>query len=157
MDNHKPKTSEGPQIYGRGEVYDARLVPEDKLVARGSDYDTAVPERATALDHDLSRRVKTAAATEIGDPHGRIPSAEQTREQLAAAKNSQLPVDASRSAQNHLDTGSSAPSKAREHRKSNYAPGYEKAFDVVPQTSYDAGGHDPAILPHENLGSKTCG
>lgn len=149
MDNPKRDTSDN--------TTNDRLVPQDEPVACGADPDTAVPGRATLDNHNLSRRVKTAAATEIGDPEGRIPSAEQTREQLAAAKDSQLPVDASRSEPTHQIIGSSIPLTAREHRKSNYAPGYEKAFDVVPQKSYDADGHEPMFLPHEKLGSGNCG
>lgn len=161
MDNPKRNTSEDSELRGRGDIYDNttndRLVAQDEPVARGSDSDTAVPGRATSGNHDLPRRVKTAAATEIGDPEGRIPSAEQTRQQLAAAKDSQLPVDASRSEPTHPISGSSMPLTAREHRKSNYAPGYEKAFDVVPQRSYDADGHEPTFLPHEKLGLGNCG
>lgn len=163
MDDPKsyPSKDSHEQLQGRGDTYDNtindRLVPQDEHVARGSEYDTPVPGRATSDNHDLSRRVKTAVATEIGDPEGRIPSAEQTREQLAAAKDSQLPVDASRSEPTHPASGSSIHATAREHRKSNYAPGYEKAFDVVPQKSYDADGHEATFLPHEKLGSGNCG
>lgn len=161
MDNSKLNTSKDTQLQGRGGVYDntinKRPVPHDEPVARNPGYGTVIPGRATSDNHDVSRRVKTAAATEIGDPQGRIPSADQTREQLAAANKSQLPVDASRSASTHPIRDSSIPLASREHRKSNYAPGYEQAFDVVPQKYYDADGHEPTFLPHEKLGSGNCG
>lgn len=156
MDSNKPTTSEVPLPQGGGDLYDNtinnRPTSQDQSGNHGSDYDPGVPGTATAASHDILRRAKTAAATEIGDPHGRIPSAEQTRQQLAAAKNSSLPVDASRSAQTHLPSNTALPSTAHEHRESNYAPGYEKAFDAVPQRSYDAVGHEPTDLPHEKLG-----
>lgn len=160
MASNKPTTAEVPLPQGEGDLYTNtidRPMSTEESEDRGSDYDAGVPGTRTAATHDIDRRAKMAAATEIGDPEGRIPSAEQTREHLAAALNSELPVDASRDLRNHpqspLHNESSLNSKAREHRKSNYAPGYEKAFDAVPQRSYDADGHEPAVLPHEQLES----
>lgn len=48
------------------------------------------PAFSTATD-DASRRAAIAATTEIGDPHGRIPTAEQTRSELEAIRGSQFP------------------------------------------------------------------
>lgn len=42
----------------------------------------------------------------------------------------------------------------REHRQSNYAPGYRRASEAVPQRIYQAEGHDAVSFPHEQLGSE---
>lgn len=158
---HKPTTSEVLFPPGQDDLRDgavgARSRLPDQSEGHSSDYDAGAPGAAGTATLDLSRRVETAAATEIGDPHGRIPSPQQTRDQLAAARTSRLPVGASRSAETHPPTSPTLSSAAREHRKSNYAPGYEKAFDAVPQRSYNAVGHEPTFLPHEKLESGRSG
>ncbi|KAJ4402145.1 hypothetical protein N0V82_010809 [Gnomoniopsis sp. IMI 355080] len=160
MASNKPTTAEVPLPRGQGDLYENTIdkpMSAEEAEGRGSDYDAGVPGTLTAANHDIARRVKTAATTEIGDPEGRIPSAARTREQLAAALNSDLPVGTSTDLRNHPQgphQNDSAPNSiAREHRNSNYAPGYEKAFDAVPKRSYDADGHEPAVLPHEQLES----
>lgn len=39
----------------------------------------------------------------------------------------------------------------RQHRKSNYAPGYKAAGEAVPERSYIAEGHNAVSFPHEQL------
>ncbi|KAJ4396109.1 hypothetical protein N0V93_000326 [Gnomoniopsis smithogilvyi] len=157
MASNKGPTSEFPVPQGGGDLYDntidKRPVPEDKSESCGSDYDPGVPGTANAANHDISRRIETAAATEIGDPDSRIPSGTWTKQQLSAAKNSHLPVEASRNVPNSPPSDAALHSAARENRKSNYAPGFEGAFDAVPQRSYNASGHEPKVLPHEKLES----
>lgn len=139
----------------------------------GPDAQGSVP----TIDHDLAARAAIASQTEIGNPHGLIPTSEQTQGQLAAIRASELPVGASRSIgtiprtflecdddknfgsssdpagrQAGAGVGSSASDHLREHRKSNYAPGYERAAEAVPQRTYRAEGHESVSFPHEQLG-----
>lgn len=51
------------------------------------------------VDHDLASRAAVAAQTEIGNPHGRIPTSHDTQRQLAAIQASELPVGTSKTAE----------------------------------------------------------
>ncbi|KAK7722400.1 hypothetical protein SLS64_000937 [Diaporthe eres] len=99
-------------------------------------------------------------STEIGDPSGRIPTAQGTHNQLSAAQSELAaaqkndPSDASshvhgvpRTHTGNADAGVST--SERGHRNSNYAPGYEGAADAVRQRSYNAEEHRPSLLAHE--------
>lgn len=123
--------------------------------------------------HDRARRGDVAAGTEIGAPDGRIPTGRDVRAQLAAARDSQLPVGPSRTAGTHphpdhppaAASGSAVPGPgpleiplgSRAHRNSNYAPGYEGASDAVPHKTYSEAGHSAMVLPHEELSSVGSG
>lgn len=113
--------------------------------------------------HNSSQQARTniIQTTEIGDPNGRIPTAQQTHNQLDAAR------DALASARNNSPNASSSstirggprpqtgatdtgvPTSQRAHRNSNYAPGYEGAADAVKHKSHNAEDHRPSILAHE--------
>lgn len=127
-------------------------IDEDDHVAYSSSRGAA----GTA-SHNRARRGDTAAATEIGALDSRIPTDQDVRDQLAAARDSQLPVGPSRTAGTHpppATSGRQAPPHtllSREHRNSNYAPGYEEASNAVPQKTYSETGHSPMALPHEGL------
>lgn len=139
----------------------------------GPDVQGSVP----TTDHDLDTRAAVASQTEIGNPNGLIPTSAQTQEQLAAIQASDLPVTASRTSGavkrtyfGHNDdeklgfcsnppvthtgagVGNEASDRLWEHRKSNYAPGYERAAEAVPQKTYRAEGHESVSFPHEQLG-----
>lgn len=99
-------------------------------------------------------------STEIGDPSGRIPTAQGTHNQLSAAQSELAaaqkndPSDASSQVHGvpRTHTGNadaSVSTSERGHRNSNYAPGYEGAADAVRQRSYNAEEHRPSLLAHE--------
>ncbi|KAG8168473.1 hypothetical protein KVR01_001222 [Diaporthe batatas] len=106
-------------------------------------------------------RTNTVQATEIGDPDGRIPTAQQTHHQLGAARDALASVrrnnpNASSTTTTHglprPQTGATdagVPTSQRAHRNSNYAPGYEGAADAVKHKSHNAQDHRPSILAHE--------
>lgn len=155
MDNNKPTISEVSVPQGKKEdLYDNTLDrrSQTQVNNRNADYDPGVPGTATAATHDLPRREDVAAATEIGDPNGRIPSDQNIRDQLEAARRSSLPVGTSSSVQAHSIADTHAPTSLEDGiGKGNYAPGYEKAYDAVLQKSYEGAGHAPVELPHERL------
>ncbi|KAK7744668.1 hypothetical protein SLS53_003557 [Cytospora paraplurivora] len=98
----------------------------------------------------------TVARTEIGDPSGRVPTAREIRQQLNVARNAELPpaVDASRVGpapprSGYGDVTPGGSGTVREHRNSNYAPGYEAAAAAVPTRSHEAADHKPSLLSHE--------
>lgn len=113
--------------------------------------------------HDSSEdaRVNIAQSTEIGDPNSRIPTAQDThdqltavREQLAAAQRNNPSAEFSRIQHgvprtNVADTDTGVSTSQRGHRNSNYAPGYEGAADAVRPKSYNAEEHRPSLLAHE--------
>lgn len=106
-------------------------------------------------------RMNIAQSTEIGDPNGRIPTAQDThsklsdaRDQLAAVQRDNPSAASTHGAQGvprthpgDSDTGVST--SQRGHRNSNYAPGYEGAADAVRQKSYNAEEHRPSLMSHE--------
>lgn len=106
-------------------------------------------------------RLNVSRSTEIGDPTGRIPTAQDTHNQLNAAQGELAaaqknePSDASsyvvhgvpRTHMGAEDAGVST--SQRGHRNSNYAPGYEDAAGAVKQKSYNADEHRPSLLAHE--------
>lgn len=106
-------------------------------------------------------RTNTIQATEIGDPNGRVPTAQQThnqldvaRDALASARRSNPNASSSSITQDIPRpqagaTDSAVPTSQRAHRNSNYAPGYEGAADAVKHKSYNADDHRPSILAHE--------
>jgi len=118
---------------------------------------------STSPIHNSGQQARTNAmrATEIGDPKGRIPTSQDTHNQLndargdlvAAQRNnpSAAPSHASQgAAQTHVgDTATGVPTSQRGHRNSNYAPGYEGAADAVRHKSYNADDHRPSVLAHE--------
>lgn len=104
-----------------------------------------IPSPGTA-DIDRSRRGDVAASVGIGAADSKIPSEQDIRDQLEAAKNSNLPVGASKTA-----------TAGYAHRNCNYAPGCESASRAVPQRTYTGTGHDPNFLPHEEVGSPEHG
>lgn len=105
--------------------------------------------------------MNVARSTEIGDPNGRIPTAQDTRNQLNAAQDALAaaqkndPSDASSHfvhgvPRGHMgDADAGVSTSERGHRNSNYAPGYEGAADAVRQKSYNADEHRPSLLAHE--------
>ncbi|KKY29361.1 hypothetical protein UCDDA912_g10716 [Diaporthe ampelina] len=111
--------------------------------------------------------VDTARNTEIGDPNGRIPTAQDThnqlkavQDQLAAAQRNSPSAASSYAAQgvprtNMGDADTGASTSQRGHRNSNYAPGYEGAADAVRQKSYNADEHRPSVLAHEPVTPST--
>lgn len=117
----------------------------------------------TSPIYDSSEEARTniSQTTEIGDPNGRIPTAQETHNQRnalrdeSAAEQRNNPSTASsydaqgvpRTQQDDANTGVST--SQRGHRNSNYAPGYENAADAVRQKSYDAEEHRPSVLAHE--------
>lgn len=119
--------------------------------------------------HDSSNQamVDTARNTEIGDPNGRIPTAQDThnqlkavQDQLAAAQRNSPSAASSYAAQgvprtNMGDADTGASTSQRGHRNSNYAPGYEGAADAVRQKSYNADEHRPSVLAHEPVTPST--
>lgn len=150
-------TAEFPAPEGKGDIYNDTVgdPTQEQADDRSADYDPGVPGTATAADHDLSRRKEVAAATEIGDANGRIPSAQHTSNQLAVARSSQLPptVEAASRARSAEPHPADHEEERERRRKSNYGVGYEKAFDAVPQRSYGEAGHAPRELSHERLES----
>ncbi|KAG6359349.1 hypothetical protein INS49_012870 [Diaporthe citri] len=106
-------------------------------------------------------RMNVARSTEIGDPNGRIPTAQDTHNQLNAAQSELAaaqrnePSDASSHIvhgvpRTHMgDADAGVSTSERGHRNSNYAPGYEGAADAVRQKSYNADEHRPSLLAHE--------
>lgn len=96
----------------------------------------------------------TVADTEIGDPNGRIPTAQKTHEQLVAANSDSLSLAASKvapgpSRSGHGDVIPGSSISARQHRNSNYAPGYEDAANAVRHRFYEEADHRPNLLSHE--------
>lgn len=96
----------------------------------------------------------TVAGTEIGDPHGRIPTARDIHEQLATARNDELSIAASKvapgpSRSGYGDVVPGSSTTLRKHRDSNYAPGYEGAAQAVQYKSHEASDHHPNLLSHE--------
>ncbi|KAL1864912.1 hypothetical protein Daus18300_007479 [Diaporthe australafricana] len=134
--------------------------PREDIGAR----DFAHNPGAVASSTSSQARANISGATEIGDPHGRIPTAQDTHDQRNAA-HSQLDA----TGKNELPGGSSYAGHAgqgvsqvpsgdpstgistsqRGHRNSNYAPGYEGAADAVRQRSYNEDEHRPSLLAHE--------
>lgn len=96
--------------------------------------------------HDLARREAVSAVA------CNIPSPEYTRQQLAAAQNSELTSPASKTAVTGVP-----PTEMRRHRESNYAAGYESAAAAVPERLHGEEGHNPVILSHESLGGGQSG
>lgn len=106
-------------------------------------------------------RLNTSRSTEIGDPNGRIPTAQDTHDQLSAAQGELAAAQKNNSsaASSHVahgvprthmgDTDAGVPTSQRGHRNSNYAPGYEDAANAVKQRSYNAEEHRPSLLAHE--------
>lgn len=106
-------------------------------------------------------RTTTVQATEIGNPNSRIPTAQQTHNQLDAARDdlaaarrnnpnassSNITQGVPRPQTSATDVG--VPTSQRGHRNSNYAPGYEGAADAVKHKSHNAEDHRPSILAHE--------
>lgn len=153
---------------------------ETSLLKDRKDYDFTYDPRAQATlpttDHDLAARAAVAARTELGNPHGPIPTPQDTQRRLAAVHASELPVGPSRTA--HLSITSASRGlladndnnntavdddtdaedgllrrrQQQDPRESNYAPGYRRASDAVPQRTYEAEGHDAVVFPHEQLG-----
>lgn len=111
---------------------------------------------ATSPIYDSSEQARTniSQATEIGDPNGRIPTAQETHNQLNAAQKNNPSAASSYVAhgvpRTHQDDANTVVSTSqRGHRNSNYAPGYEDAADAVRQKSYNAEEHRPSVLAHE--------
>lgn len=118
---------------------------------------------ATSPIYDSSEqaRMNISQATEIGDPNGRIPTAEEThdqlntvRDELAAGQENNpsatSPYVAHGVPRTHQDDANTRVSTSqRGHRNSNYAPGYEDAAGAVRQRSYNAEEHRPSVLAHE--------
>lgn len=118
---------------------------------------------STSPAHDSSQqeRANTIRATEIGDPNGRIPTAQDTHNQLNDARDDLITTqrnnpsaaafnasqDVPRTNVGNTDTG--VPTSQRGHRNSNYAPGYEGAADAVRHKSHNAEDHRPSVLAHE--------
>lgn len=150
MDNNTSTTVDASAPQTKGDIHTG-------TVRGNANLDTSVPATGTAAKESMARREQEVGATEIGDSDGRVPSPGKIKAQLKAAKDSDLPVGASRSSHSHPSDDEPIPSSAatrnREHRASNYAPGYEQAYDAVPQKSYGAAGHSPMELPHERLES----
>lgn len=138
-------------------------------------YDPSSQGTLPTTDHDLAARAAVAAQTEIGNPNGLIPTSQDTQRQLAAIHASELPVGPSRTANPgssggyHFHSGRPDTTQVtatdlhladmvygslREHQESNYAPGYRRASEAVPQRTYQAEGHDAVSFPHEQLGSE---
>lgn len=118
---------------------------------------------STSPAHDSSQqeRANTIRATEIGDPNGRIPTAQDTHDQLNDARDDLIAIQrnnpsaaASHASQgvprtNMGNTDTGVPTSQRGHRNSNYAPGYEGAADAVRHKSHNAEDHRPSVLAHE--------
>lgn len=131
-------------------------VPNPQKAVEGGDnvHNTGTPGSSSIKHAGNDAKWDTVAGTEIGDPHGRIPTARDTHEQLAAARNDELSVAASkvapgppRSGYGDVIPGSSTT--VRKHRNSNYAPGYKGAAQAVQYRSYEASKHHPNLLSHE--------
>jgi len=131
--------------------------PTPREISGGPEFERNRGTAASSSCHSPGHEAKaqTAMATEIGDPNGRIPTAEDTKNQLAAARNSDLPVGPSKTAQHYPEAShlghpaSGVPTTERAHRNSNYAPGYEDAANAVRPKSYNAEEHRPSLLAHE--------
>ncbi|POS76023.1 hypothetical protein DHEL01_v205574 [Diaporthe helianthi] len=114
-------------------------------------------------DSSQQAKTNTIRATEIGDPNGRIPTAEKIHKQLNDARdaladtqrNSSNPSSSNttqgvpRPQTGATDTG--VPTSQRAHRNNNYASGYEGAADAVKHKSHNAEDHRPSILAHEPI------
>ncbi|KAK2615297.1 hypothetical protein N8I77_002062 [Diaporthe amygdali] len=106
-------------------------------------------------------KANTAGATEMGDPNGRIPTAQDTHDELNAAQSDLATTEQDELPGRRSGIGRSAPgahledaaagvsTSQRGHRNSNYAPGYEGAADAVTHKSYNADEHRPSLLAHE--------
>lgn len=132
------------------------MVPKPKKAVDGYNdvYDPDVPGSSSTKLTANNAKWDTVAGTEIGDPNGRIPTAQKTHEQLAAARSDELSVAASKVApgpprSGHGDVAPGSSTAARKHRNSNYAPGYEEAAEAVRYRSYEETDHRPNLLSHE--------
>ncbi|KUI73070.1 hypothetical protein VM1G_08652 [Cytospora mali] len=136
------------------DTLDTHPSPQNAVEGRDNVYNPGKPAPTTIKHAGNDAKWDTVAGTEIGDPNGRIPTAQETHDQLAAARSAELAVDDSkavpgppRSGYGDVTPGSST--KVREHRNSNYAPGYEDAARAVHPKSYEAADHHPNLLSHE--------
>lgn len=137
MDSGHPTTSQALHPQGGGDHYGKTVdgQAQEQVEHRGA-------------DHDLSQGTDTAAAAETGDP----PLAQQTHDHLPSATSSTVSGDASQTAETH-PLGDATLPETHDQRKTNYAPGYQGAYDAVPRRTYNETGHSPVDLPHEQLES----
>lgn len=118
---------------------------------------------STSPAHDSSQqeRANIIRATEIGDPNGRIPTAQDTHNQLNDARDDLIATQrnnpsaaASHASQgvprtNKGNTDTGVPTLQSGHQNSNYTPGYDGAADAVRHNSHIAEDHRPSVLAHE--------
>lgn len=133
--------------------------PSEDIGARDFAHNPGAVASSASPAHQA--RANVSGATEIGDPNGRIPTAQDTHNQrkaahsqLAAMEKNELPGGSSSTGQGVPqapcgDSGTGISTSQRGHRNSNYAPGYESAADAVRQRSYNEDEHRPSLLAHE--------
>ncbi|ROV96071.1 hypothetical protein VPNG_09142 [Cytospora leucostoma] len=138
------------------DTLDAPSKGEKSDQSRDHAYDSGVIGSSTIKHTGEEAKWDTVARTEIGDPNGRVPTARDIRQQLNVARDAELPpaVDASRVGpapprSGYGDVIPAGSGTVREHRNSNYAPGYEAAAAAVPTRSHEAADHKPSLLSHE--------
>jgi hypothetical protein len=157
------------------DIYDNTVNPgptlREKSGTGARDFAQGVPgNNSSAPVHNSGQqtRTNTIQATEIGNPTGRIPTAQDTHEQLDAARHelaaaqrnhpSATPKEVTQGvSQTHPGTteAGGVPTSQRGHRNSNYAPGYEGAADAVKHKSHNAEDHRPSLLAHEPVTPST--
>lgn len=143
-----------PRNFGN-DTLDKVSIPQKAVNDHNNFHDPNTPGASTIKHTGNDAKWNTAASTEIGDPNGRIPTAQQVREQLAAARSDELSVAAAKVAPGPFRSGhgdvtpGSTSAPARKHRNSNYAPGYEEAANAVRYRSYEEADHRPNLLSHE--------
>lgn len=143
-----------------------RLTPQDATlqpVSSGCDNcppSAQDPPPLAHQDHDLAARANVAAQTEIGSPRSRIPTRQDTQRQLAAVRESDLPVEASRTAtqegpSSSASDGATANSSSggREQLRKNISElGDEMGSVAVPQQAHHyhhVESNDAVWSPHE--------
>lgn len=130
--------------------------PQEPVKDRDDIYDPGSRTQGSSTIKNAGNDAKwnTVSSTEIGDPTGRVPTARDTHEKLVVAKNTELPIGSSGAAPGHSTRGygdvtPGIPTTVRQHRNSNYAPGYESAAAAVHHRSHKAADHHPSLLSHE--------
>ncbi|KUI62979.1 hypothetical protein VP1G_10098 [Cytospora mali] len=78
------------------DTLDAHPSPQKAVEGRDNVYNPGKPAPTTIKHTGNDAKWDTVAGTEIGDPNGRIPTAQETHDQLAAARSAELAVDDSK-------------------------------------------------------------
>lgn len=108
----------------------------------------------TSDTESLDRARRSDAARDVGTQMGifdsRIPTARETRDQLEAARSSELPVGPSRTAETHPSANDGTSSSTLTDQPSPTAHNYTREDVLSHKKAYiDETGHVPAVFSHE--------